>query len=133
MKTIILYLTATVLFFAIDMLWLGLIARNFYKAKLGFIMSPNINWAAAIIFYLLYIAGILYFAVQPGLKEESLPLALLNGALLGFLCYITYDLTNMATIANWPIAIVIVDVLWGTFLTGTVAALTFFIYTRFFA
>src|ERR1043165_528495 len=100
MKTIILYLTATVLFFAIDMLWLGLIARNFYKAKLGFIMSPNINWAAAIIFYLLYIAGILYFAVQPGLKEESLPLALLNGALLGFLCYITYDLTNMATIAN---------------------------------
>lgn len=127
MQTIYTYLIATVVFFAIDMLWLGFIARNFYREKLGFILSPEVNWPAAIVFYLIYIAGILFFAVQPAVKENLWQTALINGALLGLLCYATYDLTNMATIARWPLTIVVVDIVWGTVLTGSVAVLTFVI------
>jgi uncharacterized membrane protein len=130
MKTIYLYLICTGLLFAIDMLWLGLFAKNFYKDKLGFIMSDKINWAAAILFYLIYIGGILFFAVLPGLREQSWVMALLNGAILGLLCYATYDLTNMATISRWPLIVVIVDIAWGIILTGGVSLLTYYIGTK---
>ena len=125
MKHLLTYAIATALFFAIDMLWLGLIAKNFYREKLGYIMAADVNWPAAIIFYLLYIGGIMYFAINPALKEASWTLALLNGALLGGLCYATYDLTNLATLNKWPIEIVIVDILWGIVLTGTVSVVTY--------
>ena len=125
MKILFTYLISTVIFFAIDMIWLGLIARNFYKEKLGFIISGNVNWTAAAIFYLLYIGGILYFAVIPSLKESSWLLALLNGAILGLVCYATYDLTNMATIDKWPLVVVIADIIWGIILTGSVSLLTY--------
>ena len=127
MRVPLTYLIATVLFFAIDMAWLGFFAKGFYRDKLGFILSDKPNWAAAIIFYLIYIGGILFFAVLPSLREHSWAIAAVNGALLGMLCYATYDLTNMATIAKWPLIVVIVDIIWGIVLTGTVATLTYFI------
>jgi uncharacterized membrane protein len=127
MKTVILYAITTVIFFAIDMVWLGLIARNFYKQKLGFLLSANVNWISALIFYFIYIAGILYFAVIPSLKDSSWHTALLNGAFLGLVCYATYDLTNMATIDRWPLEVVIIDIIWGIVLTGSVATLTYLI------
>ena len=132
MQTIILYAITTVVFFAIDMVWLGLVARNFYKQKLGFLLSGNVNWIAALIFYFIFTAGILYFAVLPSLKDASWHKALLNGALLGLLCYATYDLTNMATIDKWPIEVVIVDIIWGIVLTGSVATITYLIASRIF-
>jgi uncharacterized membrane protein len=119
MTTIITYAIATIAFFAIDMVWLGLIAKNFYRSKLSHVLSPDVVWPAAIIFYLIYIAGIVYFAINPALKDASWQDALLKGALLGGLCYATYDLTNMATIAKWPIEIVVVDIIWGVVLTGS--------------
>lgn len=125
MKILFTYLISIAIFFAIDMVWLGLIARNFYKEKLGFILSGHVNWAAAIVFYLLYIGGILYFAVLPALKDSNWQTALFNGAILGLVCYATYDLTNMATINKWPLIVVIVDIVWGIILTGSVAALTY--------
>jgi uncharacterized membrane protein len=125
MKYVALFLITTLIFFAIDMLWLGVIARNFYREKLAFIFTGEVNWIAAFIFYFIYIAGILYFAVVPGFDHQSWKMVLLNGALLGFLCYATYDLTNMSTIKQWPLIVVLVDIAWGTILTGSVAVLSY--------
>jgi uncharacterized membrane protein len=125
MKYAQLYLLTTVIFFAIDMLWLGLIAKGFYREKLGYLMAPKVNWTAAFIFYFIYIAGILYFVVVPGLNNGSTATVLLNGALLGFLCYATYDLTNLATVRNWPLSVVVVDIAWGIVLTGSTAFLSY--------
>ena len=113
------------------MLWLGFFARGFYKDKLGFILSDKVNWAAAVVFYLIYIDGILFFCVYPALRGQSWQTALLNGAVLGLLCYATYDLTNMATISRWPLIVVIVDIIWGIVLTGGVSILTYLIGTKF--
>ena len=131
MKNLLLYGITTIIFFAIDMVWLGVVARNLYKQKLGFIVSPEVNWVAAIIFYLIYIGGILFFAVLPASKEMSWQTALLNGALLGGMCYATYDLTNMATIAKWPLEIVVIDIVWGMVLTGSVATLSYIASAKF--
>ena len=131
MNNLILYGITTVIFFTIDMLWLGVIAKNLYRQKLGFILSNEVNWVAAIVFYLIYIGGILFFAVLPAMKEANWQTALLNGVILGGLCYATYDLTNMATIAKWPLDIVIIDILWGMVLTGSVATLSYFAAAKF--
>jgi uncharacterized membrane protein len=131
MKNLFVYGIATVIFFAIDMLWLGVVAKNLYRQKLGFILSEQVNWPAAFTFYFIYIAGILFFAVIPALKEVSWQTALLNGALFGLMCYATYDLTNMATIKNWPLSIVVIDMVWGLVLTGSVSLLTYFFTTKF--
>ena len=130
MNNIYIYLITTVLFFAFDMVWLGLIAKNIYKEKIGFIISGSVDWTAAIGFYLLYIAGILYFAILPALRGADIKIALLNGAILGFLCYATYDLTNKATIEKWPWSIVFIDLIWGTVLTSTVATLSYIITSK---
>jgi uncharacterized membrane protein len=131
-KYIVLYAVALAIFFAMDLTWLGLIAKNLYKDKLGFIMSDKINWAAAIIFYLLFIGGMMYFAIIPGIESGSLVTTLIKGALLGGLCYATYDLTNMATIANWPISIVVIDIVWGMVLTATCSVGTYLVAQKFF-
>lgn len=123
MNNILLYLITTVIFFAIDMVWLGFVAKSFYREKLAFIFTGDVNWPAAIVFYLLYIGGILYFAVLPSMKDAQWQTALLNGAILGGMCYATYDLTNMATIRQWPLVVVVVDIAWGIVLTGSVSLL----------
>ena len=127
MKVAAIYGICIAIFFAIDLTWLGLIARSFYKDKLGYLMADKPNWIAAVIFYLLYIGGILFFSVLPALREHSWQTAVINGAILGLLCYATYDLTNMATIKNWPLIVVIVDIIWGIVLTGSVSVITYLI------
>jgi uncharacterized membrane protein len=127
-----LYLLTVVVFFGIDLVWLSVVANNFYQKHLGFLLSPKPNLVAAMSFYLLYIVGIVYFAILPGLEAESLLKTALSGALLGLIAYATYDLTNLATIKDWPLIVVVVDILWGTVLTGTVAFLTAFLFKRFF-
>jgi uncharacterized membrane protein len=111
-----LYSLTIPLFFFIDMIWLGFAARNFYKTQLHHLLSPEVNWLAAFLFYFIYIVGILFYAVSPGLEAESLAMTCLLGALFGFFTYATYDLTNLATLRNWPIAVVMVDIAWGTLL-----------------
>jgi len=133
MKILYIYLITTVIFFAIDMVWLGFIAKNFYREKLGFILSTNVNWYAAATFYLIYIGGILYFAVLPAMRDESWQTALLQGAVLGFLCYATYDLTNLATIKSWPLTVVLVDIVWGIVLTGSCALISYLVALKFLA
>ena len=114
-------------FFVIDIIWLGVVAKSFYRKNLKYILSPDVNWTAAIIFYLIYIAGILIFAVLPAVAKDSLRHAAVWGALFGFFTYATYDLTNLALLKDWPINIVIVDILWGVVLCSAVATLSFFV------
>ena len=116
-----LYLATIPVFFAIDMLWLGVLARSFYQTNLRHLLSPEVNWPAAFVFYFIYIAGILLFAVRPGLEAQSLGRACLWGALFGFFTYATYDLTNLATLRDWPFNVVLVDIAWGTVLCTLVA------------
>lgn len=122
-----LYLLTIPVFFAIDLLWLGVVAKSFYQSNLAHLLSPLVNWPAALLFYFMYIVGIILFAVKPGLDAESLAKAALWGALFGFFTYATYDLTNLATLRQWPIKVVVVDILWGTLLCTLVASGSFLI------
>lgn len=116
-----LYFFTLAVFFAIDLVWLGLVARTFYRKHLGFLMTPNPNWLAAIIFYLLFVVGVLVFVVLPGHASGSLRDTVLRGALFGLICYATYDLTNLATVKDWPPIVTIVDLAWGTVLSAAVS------------
>jgi len=123
-NSLLLYAITFVCFFLIDMIWLGLIAKGFYHKHLGGMMSSRVNWAAAVLFYLLFILGLVIFVVQPALLENSPLNALLFGALLGLVCYATYDLTNLATLKDWPLVVTIVDLVWGTVLGGSVSLIS---------
>ena len=125
MKYFKLYLVLLAAFFAIDMLWLVLVARTFYQQYLGYLMAPNPNWFAAALFYLLFIVGILVFVVVPGLEKDSIKATILRAALFGLITYATYDLTNLATIKDWPVLITLVDLLWGAFLSVSVSSVGF--------
>ncbi len=120
-KLLLGYLLTTIVFFAIDMLWLGLIAKGLYNKLLGGLLADQVNWTAAIIFYLLFIIGIFIFAIMPAVSKESFSHALLYGALFGFFTYATYDMTNLATLKGWPVQVVIIDVIWGAVLTASVS------------
>jgi uncharacterized membrane protein len=124
------YLISVVVFFAIDMVWLGVIARNFYQTQLAHLLGP-VNWTAAIIFYLLFLVGLMIFVTVPALERQSLTYALLFGALFGFFTYATYDLTNLATLKDWPLKVVLVDIVWGAVLSASVASLTYLAASRF--
>jgi uncharacterized membrane protein len=122
MSLIQLYGLMTAVFFAIDLTWIGLFARGFYQRNLGHLLAENVNWGAALIFYMIYIVGILVFAVMPGLAAASLARTIGMGAFLGLFAYATFDLTSMALFRDFPLAVVIVDLAWGTALTAAVAA-----------
>jgi len=125
MRYLQLYLVSLATFFTIDMLWLGLVARSLYQQHLGFLMAPSPNWFVAIVFYLLFIFGLLIFVVLPGLGANSLKTTLLRAALFGLITYATYDLTNLATLKDWPALLSIVDMLWGMVLTVLVSYISF--------
>lgn len=126
-QIVFLYLLTVPVFFAIDMLWLGLVAKDFYRNQIGFLMG-EVNWVAAIIFYLLYIVGILVFAVLPGIESGSWVKVLVLGAFFGFIAYATYDLTNLAVLKDWPLTVTIIDIVWGGVLTGAVAISSYGLY-----
>jgi len=123
-QMILLYFITLAVFFLVDMAWLGLVAKTFYRKHLGFLMGPKVVWPAAILFYLLFIAGLLVFAVRPALAAGAPLKALLLGAFLGLVAYATYDLTNLATLKDWPVVVTIVDLVWGTVLGGLVSWLS---------
>ena len=122
-----LFLIALPIFFVIDMVWLVLIAKKFYQGQIGFLMKPDINWFAAIIFYLLFIAGLVIFVISPAVEKHSWAHAILFGALFGLITYATYDLTNLATMKDWPLLVTVVDLIWGTVLAASISGITYFI------
>ena len=125
--TILIFFIAFIIFFVIDIVWLGLFAKKMYQSQIGYILAKKPNWYAAIVFYILYIVFLLIFAVMPALDKGSLTDAMLYGALFGFITYATYDLTNLATLDKWPLKVTIIDMIWGTFLGFSVSTLTYLI------
>ena len=125
-----LFLIALPVFFVIDMAWLALVAKNFYQKQIGFLMKPDINWLAAIIFYLLFITGLIIFVITPAVIKQSWVHALLYGALFGLVTYATYDLTNLATVKDWPLLVTLVDLAWGSVLAASVSVITYLIANR---
>lgn len=121
-----LYAISVPIFFLIDMLWLGVIASNFYRDRIGHLME--INWTAAIIFYFVFLVGLTFFAIYPAIGQ-GWQTALLLGALFGFFTYATYDMTNLATLKDWPLDLVIVDMIWGTVLGASVSLTTYLLYS----
>jgi uncharacterized membrane protein len=122
-----LFLIALPVFFVIDIIWLVLIAKKFYQEQIGFLMKPDINWFAAIIFYLLFIAGLVVFVISPAVEKHSWVHALIFGALFGLITYATYDLTNLATLKDWPLLVTVVDLIWGTVLAASISLITYII------
>lgn len=121
------YLITLVVFFVIDIFWLGVVAKKLYSKELGFNMSDRPNWTAAIIFYLVFIMGLVFFVINPAMEKNAWQYALFVGMFFGFVTYATYDLTNLATLKNWPLKITLIDLAWGTSLGGAVSTLSFFI------
>lgn len=121
------YLLTFIVFLMVDLLWLGIIAKNLYQKYLGNLLSDKVNWTAAFIFYFIYVAGISIFAIYPAIQKGSAFNAILMGALFGLFTYATYDLTNLATLKDWPISIVFIDILWGIILSASVSLSGFYI------
>jgi len=129
-RIVVLYVIATAIFLACDLVWLGLVARGFYQRHLGYLMRNPVNWTAALIFYLLFVVGLLIFAIKPALDVQNPLRALLYGALFGFFTYATYDLTNLATVRDWPLIVTVADLSWGVVLCSIVASATYAVAVR---
>jgi uncharacterized membrane protein len=130
MKFLIQYAIVLVVFFAVDLVWLGIIAKDLYAKYLGHLMAKSVNWPAAIIFYLIFILGLVVFVIQPTLTEGNLIKGLGMAALFGLVTYATYDLTNLATLRDWPIMITVIDLAWGTTLSTLVTLISVLILQR---
>lgn len=118
------YFVALIIFLAMDAIWLGLVARNLYVARMGDLMLAQPRWGVAALFYALFVVGLVYFAITQHLAAGDWRSAALNGALFGFFCYLTYDATNLAVIKGFDTTLAVVDVAWGTILGGVVAGAT---------
>ncbi|MFA7285358.1 MAG: DUF2177 family protein [Candidatus Paceibacterota bacterium] len=125
-----LYAIALPVFFIIDMIWLGLVAKNFYRDQIGHLLKPDVNWGAAILFYCLFVFGLILFVIEPALSKNSPTHALVFGALFGLITYATYDLTNLATMKDWPLLVTVVDLVWGAVLASSVSVVTYLIATK---
>lgn len=110
-----------------DGLWLSVVANKFYRSQIGSLLMDKPNMAAAVLFYVIYVVGIVAFVLSPALDKQSWHYAIGMGALFGFVAYATYDLTNLATLKNWPITLVVVDLVWGTLLTATVSGIAYWV------
>ena len=121
------FLITFVVFLAIDLVWLGVVAKKVYAEKLGYLMAPKTNFLAAFVFYAIFIVGMMFFVLNPALAQQSWKVALLTGMFFGFVTYSTYDLTNLATVRDWPLMITIIDLAWGTFLGGATASISYWL------
>ncbi len=124
------YFISLAVFLAIDMVWLLVISKKFYSEKLGYLMAKNPNLVAALIFYMIFIAGLMFFVIQPALVQESWKYSLFAGILFGVVTYATYDLTNLATIRDWPVIVTVVDLIWGGILSGSTALISFLMISK---
>ena len=126
------YVVALVIFLAIDMVWLTLIAKSLYAQHLGYLMAPRAKLVAALVFYLLFVLGLQFFVLNPALAQGSWKTALFAGMFFGLVTYATYDLTNLATVKDWPVLITVIDLAWGSFVSGITSLLSFLVIRRVF-
>ncbi len=127
LKYVLGYVATGISFAVIDSIWLRNMYVKLYQPEIGEVLMQGVRMKPAVAFYLLYIAGIIVFAFTPALSSGKWQTALVNGALFGFFCYMTYDLTNYATLKVWSLKVTILDMIWGTVLTGLAAAAGFWI------
>ncbi len=118
------FLITFIVFLVIDMIWLGLIAKRVYAKYLGYLMTDKINWIAAIVFYVLFVIGLLYFVIYP---SKDITHLVTSAALFGLITYATYDLTNLATVKSWPLTITLIDLVWGTVLSTLTAVISYLV------
>ena len=114
------YLISMGVFLSIDLVWLGLVAKNFYAGQIGQLMAKDVTWTAALLFYLIYVAGLMYLVMLPN-ETAGYRELFIKGAVVGLMAYGAYDLTNLAVLKDWPVVVTVVDIVWGMVLTGTVA------------
>ena len=126
------YAIAVPVFFLLDLIWLGLVAKPFYDKHLGYILRGQVLWAAAIAFYVFFLVGLVVFVISPAVESGSLAKAIGLGLFYGFITYQTYDLTSYALIKDWPLIVVFVDIAWGMVLSSLVSAVTFLLATKVF-
>ena len=117
------FLVTALVFLLIDIVWLAFISPKLYKANIGHLMSDKVNFIAAGVFYLLYVGALLYFVIDPAIAGGSVWQDIWRGAFLGLVMYATYDLTNLATLKDWPLKITIIDLIWGTFITSATSGI----------
>ncbi len=129
MKYIYLYILTFVVFLAIDFIWLNFIAKNLYATRIGHLLAEKPNLVPALIFYLIFVVGVIIFAIIPGYETKNIFKTILLGALFGLLTYSTYDLTNLATLKNWPISVTIIDLIWGTSISTVTSVAGYYIAT----
>jgi uncharacterized membrane protein len=115
---------------ALDASWIGVIASSFYKANLGELLTQTPNYFAALLFYIFYVIGIIYFALAPALREQSFMRSIYPAAMLGFTSYMLYDLTNLAVLVSWPPIVAVVDIAWGVIITTLTSGLTYIVATK---
>jgi uncharacterized membrane protein len=116
------YAVALGVFLALDLTWLGVVAKGFYQEQLGYLMRPDVRVGAALLFYLIYIVAVVVLVVAPAVEQQSLGRAVATGALLGLAAYAAFDLTSLALVRDFPVTAAIVDLAWGVVLTATVSA-----------
>lgn len=130
LKLVVAYVATGIAFALIDSVWLINMAPRLYKPELGELLAPEFRLMPAVVFYLLYIGGMMWFAVVPGLNDGRWQTALVQGAVLGFIAYMTYDLTNFATLKVWSLKVTVLDMIWGTVLTGSASAVGMLVTAR---
>ena len=126
------FIFASAIFLIIDIIWLSFAVKNFYKPNIGPLLNDKPVMWAAILFYLIYVVGLTLVVLQPALANKSVFQAFWMGIVFGVVAYGTYNLTNMATIKNWSVNVVIVDMVWGGILTGVAAGMSLYITNYFF-
>ncbi len=131
MNFIKVYTLTFVVFFLVDIVWLGFISKKLYAKYMGNLRSEKVNWPAALIFYFLFIGGLVYFVINPAIDKGNLMNAILVGGFFGMITYSTYDLTNLATLKDWPVVITVIDIIWGTFLNAATAGITYLVAVNF--
>lgn len=119
------YVLTLVIFLAIDSIWLIFIAKNMYESQIGWLMSKSPNLIAALIFYLIFVFGLVYFALWPAVNNGNWSLLILNAAIFGLMTYATYDLTSLAVVKNWPVVMSIIDIAWGIFISVVTAIIVY--------
>lgn len=131
-KNVILFIIATIVFLLIDLLWLGVLSKDLYKEELGHLISNEFKLVPAVIFYIAFVIGLLVLVLKPGIKEKSLKKIIIYALIYGFATYGAYDLTNYATMKDFPLLIVVIDLIWGTSLTLVTSIITYVVYRRFY-
>ena len=131
LKYLAVYLSSLIALVAIDLVWLLGLAKNLYRDQMGDLMASEPKLLAGLAFYLIYALGVCIFVIVPALSKQSFLYALQYGALFGFFCYMTYDLTNLAVIRNFPTQLAFVDIAWGSFVTALSAGIAYWVGNRF--